>query len=240
MKKISKRFLFYIVIGASAVILASQLIMKNITSSTALERNSLVEINETISPTPKKYQPLKNIRIVLDAGHGGNDPGAVWGDIYEKDITLQITEKLKQVLEDLGGTVFTTRDSDTYISLEDRVYIAKAKEADLFISIHLNSLDSDTSVSGIETYCTETANSDSPLLADAIHSSLISETGAKDREVRSNSDFYVVRETTIPSCLVETGYLTSEAERPLLLSDDYQDKLVSGISKGILQYFSQT
>lgn len=236
MKKISKRFLFFMAIGTSAIILASQIIIKNLYSSTTAEQNSSATINETTLATPKKYQPLKGIRIVLDAGHGGNDAGAVWEDIYEKNITLQIIEKLKPVLEELGGTVFTTRDKDFYVGLEDRVRIAKAKEADLFISIHLNSFDDDTTINGIETYCTEAANQNSPLLAEAIHSCLIGETDAKDRGVKSNSDFYVVKENTIPSCLVEAGFLTSETERPLLMSEDYQDKLVSGISKGILKY----
>lgn len=239
MKRISNRFLFYIAVGISAILLASQLIQKNIDSSTATERNSFVEVNKTASSTPKRYQPLKNIRIVLDPGHGGNDPGAIWGDIYEKEITLQITEKLKQSLEELGAAVFTTRDSDTYVDLKDRVYIAQAKEADLFISIHLNFLDEDTTVSGIETYCTETANKNSPLLAEAIHNNLIRETDARDREVRTDSNLYVVRENTTPSCLVETGFLSSETERPLLLSDDYQDKLVSGICNGVIEYLSK-
>lgn len=238
MKKISKRFLFFIAIRTSVIILASQIIVKTIYSSTAKERNSFMEANETVLATPKKYEPLKGIRIVLDAGHGGNDAGAVWEDIYEKNITLQITTKLKSVLEALGGIVFTTRDSDVYVSLEDRVRTARAKDADLFLSIHLNSLDDDATVSGIETYCTEAANKKSPVLAEAIQNCLVEETGARDREVRSSSDFYVVKENKIPSCLIETGFLTSEKERPLLLSEDYQNKLVSGISKGILEYYT--
>lgn len=238
LKRKSNRFLFYIAVSISALFLVSQFIQKTVRSSTAAEHNTLVEISETAAATPKLYQPLKDLRIVLDPGHGGSDPGAIWGATYEKDITLQIAEKLKQSLEKLGSTVFTTRDSDMYINLKDRVYTAKAKEADLFISIHLNFLEEDTTVSGIETYCTESTNKNSTLLAEAVHSNLIRETDAKDRNVRIDSNLYVVRRNTVPSCLIETGFLTSETEGPLLLSDDYQDKLVAGICNGIIEYHS--
>lgn len=238
MKRKSNRFLFYIAVSISALFLVSQFIQKTVRSSTAAEHNTLMEISETAAATPKLYQPLKDLRIVLDPGHGGSDPGAIWGATYEKDITLQIAEKLKQSLEKLGATVFTTRDSDMYIDLKDRVYTAKAKEADLFISIHLHFLEEDTTVSGIETYCTESTNKNSTLLAEAVHSNLIRETDAKDRNVRIDSNLYVVRRNTVPSCLIETGFLTSETEGPLLLSDDYQDKLVAGICNGIIEYHS--
>ena len=237
MKKLSNRFFFYIAVGIFAVFLVSQLLSKSSCSPDKTKQAILAESGESVFAAPTLYQPLKNVRIVLDPGHGGNDPGAIWEDICEKDITLQISESLKQSLEKLGAVVFTTRDTDTYTALSDRIYIAQAKEADAFISIHLNSLDEDPTVHGIETYCTESVNQNNLPLAQAIHDSLIQETSAKDRKVRSDSDFYVVEKNTVPSCLIEVGFLTSETERPLLLSAAYQDKLVSGITNGLLEYF---
>ncbi|MDY2629214.1 MAG: N-acetylmuramoyl-L-alanine amidase [Lachnospiraceae bacterium] len=235
MKKTLKLFLLCLTCCSICFLLIIQLTRK--TASSAVE-NRQKSVSDTAVSLLKQYQPLKNATVILDPGHGGNDPGMVLEDLYEKDVNLQLCEKIRNFLTDWGCTVLTTRDDDTYVSLEDRVQMTKDHKADLFISIHLNALDHDTTLSGIETYYNTSSSSDSKLLAEAVQAALINETGANDRAARGDSNLYVVRMPRIPSCLVEAGYLTSDTERPLLLSDDYQEKLAEGIAKGILQFTS--
>lgn len=174
--------------------------------------------------------------IVLDPGRGGSDPGTVWGDVYEKDINLAIAEKLEKILQDAGHTVIMTRTDDTSVFLRERVQRAEYNHADIFVSVHQNALENDTITSGIEVYCNEYSNQNSPALASAIHNALLQETGAVDQGVETASNLFVVRRCSVPACLVETGFLTSAEERQLLLSDQYQQKIAVGIANGIETY----
>lgn len=171
--------------------------------------------------------------IVLDAGHGGSDPGTVWEDVYEKDINLAIAMKVEEILQDAGYTVIMTRTDDSAVYLRERVELAEYHDADAFVSIHQNALENDTVTSEIEVYCNERSNQNSPALASAIHSALLGETGTDDQGVENNSTLFVVRRCSVPACLVETGFLTSASERQLLLSETYQQQLAAGIAAGI-------
>ncbi len=171
--------------------------------------------------------------IVIDAGHGGSDPGTVWEDIYEKDINLAIALKVEEILQDAGYTVLMTRSDDSAVYLRERVELAEYHHADAFVSIHQNALENDTVTSGIEVYCNERSNQDSPALASAIYGALLEETGAADLGVENNSTLFVVRRCSVPACLVEAGFLTSASERQLLLSETYQQRLATGIAAGI-------
>lgn len=206
------------------------------TENTKLSKTDLRKIDAVSAD--EDYQPLADTTIILDPGHGGNDPGMALNDIYEKDINLQISEKLQEFLTELGCTVFSTRKDDSHISLEDRVQLTRDREADLFISIHLNAVDEDSVSSGIESYYNDVSCPGSRQLAEAVQTAVVNETGARDRGARGDSSFYVVRKAKIPSCLIEAGFLTSDTERPLLLSDSYQTRIAEGITKGILQYLS--
>ncbi|MGN0292714.1 MAG: N-acetylmuramoyl-L-alanine amidase [Lachnospiraceae bacterium] len=206
------------------------------TENTKLSKTDSGKINPVSAD--EDYRPLAGTTVILDPGHGGNDPGMVLNDIYEKDINLQISEKLQEFLTELGCTVLTTRKDDSPVSLEDRVQLAEEQEADLFISIHLNAVDEDSVSSGIESYYNDVSCPGSRQLAEAVQAAVVNETGARDRGARGDSGLYVVRKTKIPSCLIEAGFLTSDAERPLLLSDSYQTRIAEGITKGILQYLS--
>ncbi len=170
--------------------------------------------------------------VVLDAGHGGNDPGAVRGDVQEKEVTLQIISKLKKVLESKGARIVLTRSDDTFVSLEDRVKITNAVSPNLFLSVHINSLESTSNIYGIETYF---QTDQSRPLADRVHSSLVSGLGAPDRSVRK-ARFYVINHTPIPAILAEVGYITNKAERDRLISSDYQQKVASALARGVMLY----
>lgn len=177
----------------------------------------------------------ENPVVFLDAGHGGSEAGGRSGDVYEKDINLQIVQKVKYVLEKDGCQVFLSRDSDTSVKLEDRTAAAVKCGADVFVSIHQNSLDNDSVTHGIKTHCSE-ANEKSSELASLVQKSVIARTEAKDRGVEESSTQYVLQSPEFPSCLIETGFLTSDTEGPLLQDSAYQDKIALGIADGIEQF----
>jgi len=173
--------------------------------------------------------------IVLDAGHGGSDPGAQRGDVQEKDLTLGITEKLKQVLEASGAHVIMTRSDDTFVSLEDRVKTTNQLMPDLFLSVHINALESVSDIHGIETYY---QTDQSKQLADAIHQSLVSTLTAPDRSVRK-ARFYVINHTTVPAVLAEVGFISNKDERQKLASTDYQQQVAQALAQGVMLYLTK-
>lgn len=189
-------------------------------------------------------EETKEICVVVDAGHGGKDPGTLWegrnGEaVYEKDINLDIALKLQNLLKEAGYKVVMTRDDDTYSYLNDRVRMTVKNQADAFVSIHQNAVDNSTTITGMEIYCNENSNSKSPDLANAIFDSVLEKTGAKSLGVVTDSDFVVVENNTKPACLIETGFLTTPSEREKLLDDDYQEKIAEGILEGINAFFEK-
>ena len=194
--------------------------------------------------------------VFLDPGHGGKDPGAVYYNTNEKDLTMQVYQKLRKELQGLGYTVLSSRDSDVYVDfVTERSKIANNTNSDIFISIHFNASGSPASNrSGIQTYSYEEAAgypsrinsywhnhpdriSESNRLAADIHSSLLAETGAKDAGLLQSS-FAVLRETDKPAVLLELGYIDNFNENQQIRSDAYQNRLVTGIVKGIQKYYA--
>lgn len=170
--------------------------------------------------------------IVLDAGHGGSDPGAQRSDINEKDITMAIINKLKKVLEQKGARIVLTRSDDTFVSLEERVRITNQVNPNLFLSVHINSLQSISDAHGIETYY----QTDRSLpLAVRVHDSLVSGLGAPDRSVRK-ARFYVINHTPVPAILAEVGYITNKTERDRLISSEYQIKIANALARGVMLF----
>ena len=194
--------------------------------------------------------------IFLDPGHGGRDSGAYYYGIAEKDLNLQVSRKLRKRLEELGYTVLTSRDSDVDVDfVMERSRMVNKTNADFFISIHFNATGNDTTLNlGIQTYSyKEEAGypskinqywhnnpdrmSESNRLAADLHSSLLAETGARDAGLLQ-STFAVLRETAKPAVLLELGYMDNPEENQRIRSDQYQDKLVEGIIKGIQKYYA--
>lgn len=185
-------------------------------------------------------QPVeKTLCVVIDPGHGGPDaPGVVCEGVEEAAINLEIALLVKEKLEADGIRVIMTRTTDLSVSLEERVSLANENNADLFISIHQNSLAADVVTNGTETwYCGE-KNDGSRRLAELIQEKTVRETGAKNRGLRETSELVVIRETGMASCLIEIGFLSCEAERSQLLSDVYQDKVADGIAEAVRTYRS--
>ena len=187
--------------------------------------------------TPAAGQgPLSGFTVILDAGHGGRDPGCVRNGVYEKNVNLSIVMKTKAMLEAQGATVLLTRPDDSFVSLECRYCFENLHPEAVFVSIHCNALKNNGSISGMSAYCYTPGNEKSFDLAACVYSGALYATGAKDRGIKTLSDLKVVYYSTIPSVLIETGYLSSSAEFPLLTSPEYQDLIAAGITNGILTY----
>ena len=210
------------------------------------------EISEDVGFTKGQYSNT----IFLDPGHGGRDSGAFYYNVAEKDLNMQIYRKLRAKLEELGYKVLTSRDSDVYVEfITERSRMVNKTNSDIFISIHFNATGSAYSkASGIQTYSYSDEPdypskinpywhnhpdriSESKRLAAAIHSSLLSETGAKDAGQLERS-FAVLRETAKPAVLLELGYMDNFTESQQIRDSHYQDKLVAGIVKGIQKYYA--
>ena len=153
-------------------------------------------------------------RVVIDAGHGGTDHGAIRDDTSEKDITLDVSQKVEDMLKKQGYAVLMTRPVDSFVSLADRVAMAEKFNPDIFVSIHVNS-SVRPEITGIEThyYHQESLN-----LAQTVHSSLASAIDSKNRGL-FKSKFYVINHTTSPAILVEIGFISNDNERAQLVSE---------------------
>ena len=190
--------------------------------------------------------------IFLDPGHGGSDSGAVSNGLREKDLTLSVYNKVSSRLASLGYSVLTSRNTDKDVSLVSRADQANKSNADMLLSIHFNAGGRGASY-GIETYYyksrpeyTPAINKDkhddperlekSRKLAQKIQQSLVSKTGAYDRGVKRET-FAVLRETSIPSILVELGFIDNQEEASKIKTNEYQEKLADGIVDGIVEYY---
>lgn len=173
-------------------------------------------------------------KICIDPGHGGSDPGACNGQYQEKTYALGMALRLGEELAKKGYEVLYTRRSDSYISLSGRSQTANNGEADLFISIHLNSAAT-IQANGIETLC-YSKSGESGKLAKAVQAKLISATGAVDRGVKERTDLAVLKGTKMPAILVETGFISNYTEMKKLITVDYQEKIVGAIVTGVEEY----
>ncbi len=170
-------------------------------------------------------------KVVLDAGHGGSDYGAIREGINEKDITLDITQRVASMLKSKGYTVAMTRSDDTYVSLQERVDFSENEAPEIFVSIHVNSAVA-TEPKGIETHYYHDYSKD---LANIVHKHLMKEIDTKDRGL-VKSKFYVINHTTVPAILVETGFISNAEERSELVSDSRKKKTAKAIAEGIIEY----
>lgn len=191
-------------------------------SSPSISTRSLVSSYNLNAERKKGYV------VYLDPGHGGSDPGAIANGIKEKDINLKIALGVREKLQSMGITVFMSRYTDDFVSLEDIAKGANAAMPDIFISIHQNSF-TNSAANGIETYWYK-ADIDKKL-ATALQNRLIENTGASNRGVK-NEAFYVIKNTKMPSSLVESGFITNQNEANLLKSQDYQNKIINAIATG--------
>ncbi len=176
-------------------------------------------------------KPLQGLTIVVDAGHGGHDTGAPGRKSKEKDHTLDIARRVQRYLTERGANALLTRSNDTYISLQGRVDFAQSRNADMFISIHMNSSNSAAS-NGTETFY---YTPKSLPFAREIHNEFVQATGRKSRGV-SRARFFVIRKTTMPSVLLECAFVSNPTEENIALSTQWRERLAQGVTRGVINY----
>ncbi len=175
--------------------------------------------------------------IVIDAGHGGKDPGAIIKEenLFEKTIVFNCALQLREKLKNYGYRVYMTRDHDVYVDLYGRTELANQIGADAFISIHANAAEA-PAAEGVETFYADDGR-DSKSFAKCVQRGMVEATNAKDRGIVDRPELVVIRETEMPAVLVEIGFMTNLEEREKLLDDRYLNSLASGIADGVVNYF---
>lgn len=203
--------------------------------------------------------PLKGSfgTVVLDPGHGGQDSGAMCGSVLEKDLTLDLAQRIDRLLQAEDLTTLMTRRDDTFVSLPDRAHFTNRVRDCIFVSIHFNE-GGRPLASGVETYYAEhrdaprpsliswipfwsnrepleDSNLESQSLAAFIQQSLVARTGAIDRGAKSRQ-FFVIANVTRPAVLIEGGFLSNKDDVTKLANIDYREQLAAAITDGILRY----
>ena len=216
---------------------------------------SVIEV-KTASEEVIKIMPITNKTIIVDAGHGGIDPGSMTDDqsVKEKDVNLKITKKVKELLEASGAMVILTRNDDTSLyteqvgktirqkyneNLKNRKKIIQESSADMFISIHLNKFQ-ESKYYGAQTFY-PAGKEDDKQLATYIQGELkrvVDKTN--NRKIKSTNDIYLIKDNEIPSTLIECGFLSNDKEAKLLNDEEYQDQIAWAIYVGVQKYFSET
>lgn len=175
-------------------------------------------------------------RVVVDAGHGGTDPGTNGRGLEEKNINLAVALKLQKELQNAGFEVIMARSDDSYVGLVERAALTVQADAPVFVSIHCNSAANIPTANGIETYAAP-GDADDAELAGFIQKELIAVTKAKDRGVKTSS-LVVLTHNAAPACLVEIGFMSNSAECAKIADAAYQQKLAEAVSAGVQAYFA--
>ena len=219
---------------------------------------ALVVLYET-SASERKYflpEPLGGVKIVVDAGHGGMDGGASHGDVVEADVTLAITRELIRELKRLGATVVATRLKEGDVISEHapeerfettrerkkqdiflRQTIVDQEEPDLFITVHANAIQN-SKWRGAQVFYHKTGHEESAALATAVQKAIRDNLENTDREALAIERIYLLKKTQVPAVLVETGFLSNEEERALLVDKKYQQKMAKAIADGVENYIT--
>lgn len=172
-----------------------------------------------------------NTRVVIDAGHGGKDEGAVWGGVRESDLNLKVAKKVEALLKAKGIPVTMTRTSDTFISLSQRAAIANKYKDVIFVSIHFNAHRL-TSVVGVETFY---ASEKGKVIASNIQRKVVGLVKTRNRYIKRGLTYAVLNKTKCPAVLVECGFISNTAERRRCNTSYYQSLAAQGIVEGIIK-----
>jgi N-acetylmuramoyl-L-alanine amidase len=210
-----------------------------------------------ISTAPRKpvVRAEKKMAVVLDPGHGGQDSGAMCGEMLEKDLTLDVALRSERLLRAAGFTTLLTRDDDRYVSLTERASLGNREDNSVFVSIHFNDSPRETA-SGVETYYSLRQSSrpgflwwlpfvqradlsplaaESESLAASLQTALVAGTNAFNRGIKAEQ-FYVLANVQRPAVLVEGGFMTNKADIGKLGSPEYRGQLATAICSGLQQY----
>lgn len=215
----------------------------------AIKMQDAIE-SEVISPAAaklikirfkRKITSLNQLTIVIDAGHGGKDPGAVARDgTREKDLNLDVAIRLEKHLKALGFNTIMTRNNDTFVELGGRTDIANKNYADFFISIHFNAFN--MSSNGIETLyypnlINEDYNISNKKIADIFHVEVVNALNRSSRGINARPNLYVLNKTKMPAILAELGFITNPEELALAKTEAYREKASRALAVSILKYY---
>ena len=195
--------------------------------------------------------------VVIDPGHGGQDSGAMCGNMLEKDLTLDVARRLDRQLQSKGLSTLMTRLGDNYVSLAERAGLTNRVPDCVFVSIHFNEGNSDGKSTGIETYyadhqlmpvtpviawlpflqraANQAPNFESQSLAGFVQGSLVAHTQAVNRGTKPQQ-YFVIANVRHPAVLVEGGFINNKDELARLQSEQYREQLAAAICDGIVQY----
>lgn len=192
--------------------------------------------------TRETFKLSDKTQVILDAGHGGIDVGktGVNGE-KEKDINLEISKKIKRFLSDSNVTVKMTREGDERLADSQREDLKARTDimnggALLAVSIHQNSYR-DPAVSGAQVFY-YTGSEEGRTAAGMIQAELNALAPDNEKEIRANDSYYILKNTRIPTVIVECGFLSSYTEAEKLVDDEYQNRIAEAVSEGILQYIT--
>ena len=190
----------------------------------------------TIESDSQIPQGIEHAKIVIDPGHGGDDPGAVvtFSEKHEADHTLTTALLLKKELENLGATVILTRESDKSVSLENRAQLSNREKANAFISLHFDSGPNSNASGTTGYYFTATSEN----LAQTVNKYIARNLTVKSQGTKFQN-FLVLRENKQPSILLELGYLNNPDDNKLIESSEYQENIAKSIASALKEYFQQ-
>jgi len=214
---------------------ASWLTDQPTTDTSTTNNNTSSSKNDNTTNNNAPNSSLSGYNIMLDASHGGKDPGAIGiNGEQEKDLALEFTHIVAEKLRNDGATVTLTRANDAYLSLEDRINISEDYWTDAFISLHFNAFTSDVS-NGVSTHYY--ANDADRQLAEHIQNALQKHTNLNNNGVRQD-DYHVLRENSDVSVLVELGFLTNSYDLQVIQSGEHSSAVANAISEGLHHYFN--
>ncbi len=180
--------------------------------------------------------------VVIDAGHGGTDPGATYKSVIEKDLNLDIAVRLNNLLKEKNINTYMMREDDSYVALYERAYIANTLNAALFLSIHNNALG-DTSYGGTMTLCYPAKSNSNGFngraFAQIVQTNLVKKLGTIDRKVIDRPNLVVLKATKMPAALAEIAFITNEADRNKLLNAEFRQKAAEALCDAVIQALAE-
>lgn len=225
--------------GEKKVVLVK--LKRDIEYSDAVKQDS----REILITMETKYKQFGDKLIIIDAGHGGKDPGTtgVVSKITEKELNLIVAKRLEKRLNEIGFKTLLTREDDVYIGLYERAEIANQSDGDAFLSIHFNA-HYNPRTTGIETiYCpayeSDVKSEDNYPFVETIHSAIVDELNKTDRGISRRPEIVVTRETKMVAALLELGFISNPEDEKQILTFDYVDKAIEGIANGLIEYFGE-
>lgn len=201
----------------------------------------LSQLTENVSKEQKKTKD-KTV-IVIDPGHGGEDPGKVGvNDVLEKDLNLQVAKKVQKLLEEAGIEIVMTREDDNVPTakkqdLEERIALINSTNPTLALCIHQNSYP-DATIKGAQVFY-YTPSEEAKGAASIVQEELRVVDPTNTRAIKANDTYYMLKNTKVPTIIVECGFLTNPEEAEKLKSEEYQDQLAQAICDGIIKWLDK-